>query len=105
MKDSPPPNPRAVNRADLEKLFLKGATLEALAIALNVQIPTIRRHLGEMGLLRRHETGPRDRGNIQKPILFAPANELPTTFIDRDPCGFCGVRGDIGCRHSRRIAA
>lgn len=24
--------------------------------------------------------------------------------LDRDPCRLCGVRGDIGCRHSRRGA-
>lgn len=24
---------------------------------------------------------------------------------DREPCTYCGVRGDIGCRHKRRWAA
>lgn len=24
-------------------------------------------------------------------------------YVQRDPCGFCGVRADIGCRH--RVAA
>lgn len=24
--------------------------------------------------------------------------------IDREPCRLCGVRGDIGCRHTRRAA-
>lgn len=25
-------------------------------------------------------------------------------FIDREPCQWCNVRADIGCRHSRRLA-
>lgn len=23
----------------------------------------------------------------------------PLIFVDRDPCGFCGIRRDIGCNH------
>ncbi len=31
--------------------------------------------------------------------------DLPADrYVDRDPCGFCGVRGDIGCVHNRRAA-
>lgn len=26
-------------------------------------------------------------------------------YLQRDPCTYCGVRGDIGCRHNRRAAA
>jgi len=101
MKDTPPINPRAVNRSHLEELFVGGHSIMAISETLNVQIATIRRHLGEMGLLQRYKHGPRDPNDTQKPILFAAANELPTTFIDRDPCGFCGVRGDIWCKHKR----
>ena len=25
-------------------------------------------------------------------------------FVDREPCPWCNVRADIGCKHSRRIA-
>lgn len=31
-------------------------------------------------------------------------NEIEHLRVDRDPCGFCGVRADVGCRHSRRAA-
>lgn len=32
--------------------------------------------------------------------------DLPADrYVDRNPCGFCGVRGDVGCRHSQRVAA
>ncbi|HQS98093.1 MAG TPA: hypothetical protein PK823_16545 [Novosphingobium sp.] len=30
--------------------------------------------------------------------------EIPDTYVNRDPCPKCGVRGDIGCRHVRRAA-
>lgn len=29
----------------------------------------------------------------------------PERYLHRDPCFCCGVRGDVGCRHNRRIAA
>ena len=29
----------------------------------------------------------------------------PERYIDRTPCGFCGIRADVGCRHSRRLVA
>lgn len=25
--------------------------------------------------------------------------------VDREPCAYCGVRADVGCRHVRRMAA
>jgi hypothetical protein len=28
----------------------------------------------------------------------------PERYVDRTPCGFCGVRGDVGCRHNRMAA-
>jgi len=29
----------------------------------------------------------------------------PERYVDRNPCCRCGVRADIGCRHSRSMAA
>lgn len=29
-----------------------------------------------------------------------PINVSHMSRVNRDPCGFCGVRADIGCRHS-----
>lgn len=31
--------------------------------------------------------------------------EAAEKAVDREPCTYCGVRGDIGCRHKRRWAA
>lgn len=28
----------------------------------------------------------------------------PTLSVSRDPCTYCGTRGDIGCEHTRRVA-
>jgi hypothetical protein len=38
---------------------------------------------------------------IRKAGLSADRRVPPTEPVDRDPCPRCGVRGDIGCGHSR----
>lgn len=44
-----------------------------------------------------------DRGTRPEGVF---RGDLPVDrYIDRNPCGFCGVRADIGCRHNRRLAA
>lgn len=104
--EQPAPRDRALDLKKLEALFVGGMLLPDIATALNCQVPTVRRRLGELGLLHRHERGPRGDDKRQKPILFtAKADTLPPVIIDRDPCTYCGVRGDIGCKHNRRLAA
>lgn len=45
------------------------------------------------------EPPPVIRGRIEKePIISHDVSHLPR--VSRDPCGFCGVRADVGCRHS-----
>ena len=31
-------------------------------------------------------------------------DDIERRRVDRDPCRMCGVRGDVGCSHSRRTA-
>lgn len=99
------PRDRAIDQARLEALFLGGSTLPEIATALGCQIPTVRRHLGNLGLMYRHERGPRPDDHKQKPILFVVKDVPPPIYINRDPCTYCGVRGEIGCKHSRRAVA
>lgn len=41
-------------------------------------------------------------GQAQGDAALRP--RLKPLSADREPCRLCGVRGDIGCRHSRRAA-
>jgi len=44
----------------------------------------------------------RPRRTAEVKALTAPlVEEVLPPRVDRDPCGWCGVRADIGCRHSR----
>lgn len=38
---------------------------------------------------------------IRKAGKAADRRVPPTDPVDRDPCSFCGVRSDFGCRHQR----
>jgi hypothetical protein len=31
----------------------------------------------------------------------AQRDDIANRIVDRDPCTYCGVRRDIGCRHTR----
>lgn len=51
------------------------------------------------------ETGESTCGKTKAPRLVEKAaiDSIDVTGlprVNRDPCGFCGVRADIGCRHS-----
>lgn len=39
-------------------------------------------------------------GEILSPEFFY----VPPSYVMRDPCPMCGVRGDIGCKHRRNVA-
>ncbi len=44
-------------------------------------------------------------GETARPIEGFRGDLPPERYLDRDPCPRCGVRGDLGCAHSRRLAA
>lgn len=54
-------------------------------------------------ILRRYGREP--ARNYQRTTTKAPgerAKDLPPErYLNRDPCTYCGVRGDIGCKHRR----
>lgn len=62
-----------------------GTELKTGAVA---QIPHWRNRAG----IKRTSPGKRDRG----PLAEEPYHE----FVSRDPCPWCGVRPEFGCRHS-----
>ncbi|QEH79920.1 hypothetical protein EIK56_17985 [Sphingomonas sp. C8-2] len=49
--------------------------------------------------------GVRGPGDSHFPIEGFRGDLPPERYLDRDPCPRCGVRGDLGCAHSRRLAA
>lgn len=44
-----------------------------------------------------------ERGQVKREFK-ANVEVLLMNRVDRDPCTYCGVRGDVGCRHQRRAA-
>jgi len=44
------------------------------------------------------------RGMGEKALRKKAEDERAATLprVERDPCGFCGVRRDVGCRHFPR---
>lgn len=44
-------------------------------------------------------------GDSARPIEGFRGDLPPERYLHRDPCPRCGVRADVGCRHSVRMAA
>lgn len=77
----------------LFRLHRQGLSLKQLAEALNCGECAIRRNLRTLGLFQ------------PKARKIAPVpSYVETTRVYRDPCTYCGVRGDIGCVHNREAA-
>lgn len=99
-------DPRTERTCDTYRRALKSgeepsAIVGYLAQADGVQRPAIWRRLRTGGVLPPYNEGKpigRKAAGISDPEkrLF----NLPAA-VDRDPCQRCGVRHDIGCRHSR----
>lgn len=45
-----------------------------------------------------------DRGNAPPPVIQTrqtrEAIDIASRRVDRDPCAYCGVRADVGCKHN-----
>jgi len=60
---------------------------------------------GELIWSRSYYLPPRDKGPSDAVLaIHARDATADARRVKRDPCGFCGVRADIGCGHSRRVA-
>lgn len=44
------------------------------------------------------------RTNRKASAAYQPKSETLPEPVSRDPCPFCGVRRDVGCRHAERIS-
>lgn len=52
------------------------------------------------GLCRKHSSEAR----IGKSFAPLSLDDIAQRRVDRDPCTYCGTRGDIGCKHRRAAA-
>lgn len=50
---------------------------------------------------KRRKRKPDPRRSVSA-YQHAVRNHQPLIVVDRDPCGFCGVRRDVGCRHYKK---
>lgn len=82
-----------------------GLEPKQIAERFGVNPPAIRARLKEAGV---YAVDPKavangSKGGAPKRKLSGD-NRIPTAHlvrVDRDPCTFCGVRGDVPCRHRR----
>lgn len=83
-----------LSRAEqIAALFRGGMDVDDIAATVGVQRPYALHCLTDAGLRRKAHV----------PLACLNESELPPR-VNRDPCSYCNVRADIGCRHSR-IAA
>lgn len=99
--------------------YKRGEPVKEIANRFGVQNPAVWKALRRGGVLppyqpSRDGKGGRPKGGgkpgysatrLSKSVAYIDGLQagppMPSTFVDRDPCGFCGVRGDIGCSHRR----
>jgi hypothetical protein len=97
--------------AETARLFHEGLTAPEIANRFGVQPPCIRRRLLKLGLWKSNSKDAQNgyQSGLLKKIRAAEvrAENAQTaeafTRVDRTPCTFCGVRGDIPCKHKRAL--
>ncbi len=101
--------PAVLNRIQAAGLIRieRGSTSRIVTILANGK-----RTAGEPGAIHwRYRPENRDRrhakygdGRPRKRAERAAASGMRPPRVDREPCFYCGVRGDVGCAHRRRGA-
>jgi hypothetical protein len=89
------------------KLHGEGLGAAEIAARIGCQAPAVRQRLHRAGIeLERRKKGGRQGGPTPYKRAHAGAeSRLPHLHlprVNRDPCTFCGTRGDIPCRHRVR---
>jgi hypothetical protein len=74
-------------------LYRGNMPVDEIVELINVKRAYVLRCLTDAGL----------RNKINTLIRTIPEHLLPPR-VNRDPCSYCNVRADIGCRHSRWAA-
>lgn len=75
------------------RLYRENASVSEIAVTVGLARSTVRERLRSVGLLQPVSKSRRQED--EEEILRHAVR------VDRDPCSFCGVRGDIGCSHRR----
>lgn len=85
-----------VNGASLVNTIARAKRPKPLTVARIMQLLT-----GEPIPKALAKAGPRSCGQVRKsgPVPAVPVIE--PTYVQRDPCFFCGTRGDLDCKHRK----
>ena len=80
---------RALKQEAVVALYKSGHRQMQIATLMEIPLDMVRRWLLDADLLQHSSS----------------VDEVPSTFtapkvVDRDPCFFCGVRADFGCKHN-----
>lgn len=88
----------AERRQQMSELFRAGKLVPDIAADLGLTKPTIYRSLRQTGDLPPYRVR---EGRLER---HAPRVQVPADIVrvDRDPCSYCGVRLDVGCKHTVR---
>jgi hypothetical protein len=91
--------------AETLRLFASGMTCAEIANSLGVERPAIRKRLIKAGVWKPNKVNAARgmKGALKqagRPKL-PPAPPVEAMMADREPCSWCGVRADYGCRHQR----
>lgn len=83
------------------EMFKRGADVGEIACRFSVQNPAVWKALRRIGLLPPYEKRPNGTGPSSVKLRKPKVVTAPPPRVDRDPCTYCGVRADVGCRHQR----
>ena len=91
------------------KLLKDGVSVAEVAKRYGVTRPAVYSLINTKGVSRGLRAQLRNRGvpgaTRAATMNYSPgerAKDLPPErYLNRDPCAYCGVRGDIGCKHRR----
>lgn len=99
--------------SETKRLFLEeGLTPVQIAHRQGVQPPCIRQRLVRLGLWNptganvvNGSKGGRPKRVLSQPIITKqpPLVANDTRRVDREPCPWCAVRSDVGCRHRQPL--
>ena len=75
--------------------------IDAAAISNKLFLRALATGRGPAGLLWRGSTGGTTMAGWKRAVQSMEREaEIMASRVTRDACSYCGVRGDVGCRHS-----
>ena len=86
-----------------EPLYDYMTDIDAAAISNKLFLHALRTGRGPAGLVWRGTSGGTTTAGWQRAVESMEREaEIMAMRVSRDACSYCGVRADVGCRHSVR---